>query len=204
MPTQRLIDINTAAITYRTKCLMALDKKMYRNCIGAIISLNAELPADDPDEPNKKYRIVIDTEQHYTAVKENYLIVCPSCVEEHPYHIINFFDIDLPKSVRIITGEFKERIWLCPKCNKENKLLKSKIIQSSLQKPYYLRTVPEPPKATHGLLSKLQFHQDMTDWVWLCLNAIEEGFTRFRDDNWNKKDEYDDLFDIDTSEEEAS
>ena len=73
MPTQRLIDINTAAITYRTKCLMALDKKQYKNCIGAIISLNSLLP---PDKDDFKYRIVIDSDEYYTKVKDSYVMVC--------------------------------------------------------------------------------------------------------------------------------
>lgn len=201
MPTQRLIDINTAAITYRRECLQALKIKRYRTCIGSILSLNALLPADDGDH---KYRIVIDSSIHYDAVKQNFIIICTDCEKECPYYHIEFFDVNLIKQDQIITGIEKERIWLCSKCNFENKLLTSKIIRSSLQKPYYLRTLPEPPKSKQGLLSKLQFNRDMEDWVWLCLNAIEDGFARFRDDNWNKKDPYDEMYDLDTSIEESS
>ncbi len=200
MPTQRLIDINTAAITYRRECLQALKMKHFRTCIGSIITLNAELPADDGDH---KYRIIIDSTVHYDAVKQNFIIIC-TCEAEHPYYQVVFFDVNLSKQDQIITGIEKERIWLCPKCKVENQLLTSRIVRSSLQKPYYLRTVPEPPQSKQGLLSKLQFNRDMEDWVWLCLNAIEEGFTRFRDDNWNKQDPYDEMYDVDTSIEESS
>ena len=209
MPTSRLIDINTAAITYRTKCLMALDKKLYRNCIGAIFSLNAELPEDDGD---KKYRIVIDNDLHYDTVKQSYVIQCNHCTTtkdktknptEFPYHETEFFDVMLPKFEQILTGKNSERIWLCKKCGKENRLLESKIIQNTLQKPYYHRVVPEPPKVKYGLLSHMQFHQDMINWVWLCLNAIEEGFTRYRDDNWNRSDDQYDMYEIDTTIEES-
>ena len=64
--------------------------------------------------------------------------------------------------------------------------------------------MPEPPRQEFGLLSQLQFHKDMVEWVWLCLNSLEDGFTRFRDDNWNKKSEYDELFDLDTTAEESA
>ena len=63
MPTQRLIDINTAAITYRRECLTALSKHLYTDCVGAIITLNAMLPADDGEH---KYRIIFDDDEYYS------------------------------------------------------------------------------------------------------------------------------------------
>lgn len=200
MPTSRLIDINTAAITYRRECLVALKNKKYRDCIGAIKSLNSLLPEDDED---KKYRIVIDEDEFDSKVKENYIIVCRGCDKELEYSMVRFYNVDLSKLEQIITGLPKKKIWICPKCNAEQDLSTSKIIASSLQRPYYLRVVPEPPKKQQGLLSQFEFHQKMVDWVWMCLNSLEDGFTRFRDDNWNKQDGYDELFNIDTSVEES-
>lgn len=200
MPTQRLIDINTAAITYRTKCLMALDKKMYRNCIGSIISLNSLLPEDDNDQ---KYRIIFDADTYYQKIKESYIIVCTECEKEFQYHTIQILEVDLSEQEKIITGLQKQKIWICPKCKKENILGNSRLIKTALQKPYYHRVVPDPPTAKWGLLSQLDFHKEMVDWVWLCLNSLEEGFTRFRDDNWNKKSEEYDNLEIDTSIEEG-
>jgi len=180
---------------------MALDKKMYRNCIGAIISLNAELPEDDGD---KKYRIVFDSEQYYQKIKDSYLLVCTECDKETPKTSVQILDIALSQTEQIILGYPTRKIWICPKCKKENDLKSSRIIKTTLQKPYYHRVVPEPPRQEFGLLSQLQFHKDMVEWVWLCLNSLEDGFTRFRDDNWNKKSEYDELFDLDTTAEESA
>ena len=73
---------------------MALDKKMYRNCIGAIISLNAELPEDDGD---KKYRIVFDSEQYYQKIKDSYLLVCTECDKETPRHLYRFLTLRFHK-----------------------------------------------------------------------------------------------------------
>ena len=201
MPTSRLIDINTAAITYRRECLVALKNKKYRDCIGAIVSLNSLLPEDDEDH---KYRIVIDGDEYYSKVKENYIIVCRKCEKEFSYDDVTFYNISYSLQDQIILGKPQQKIWICKNCKHENDLSESKIIQSSLQRPYYLRVVPEPPRKTSGLLSQFEFHQKMIDWVWLCLNALEDGFTRFRDDNWNKQDGYDELFDIDTTAEEST
>lgn len=198
MPTQRLIDINTAAITYRRECLTALREKRYPDCIGSIKTLNAELPANDGDH---KYRIVFDTHSYNTKVNQHFLIVCKKCEEEHEYASVTFYDMNLPTQDSIVSGITKQTFWHCPKCKTENILTESEIIRSALEKPFYLRVVPEPPTISNGLISKLEFHKKMVEWVWLCLNSLEDGFARFRDDNWNKIQE-DEYLDIDTSVEE--
>ena len=198
MPTQRLIDINTAAITYRRECLTALSKHLYTDCVGAIITLNAMLPADDGEH---KYRIIFDDDEYNTKIKEHFIIVCPLCETEHQYDHVSFYELEQSFKERTIFDIQNDRFWKCPKCKKQNRLKESTVIQSSIQKPYYLRVVPNPPIKTNDLIQKLHFHKKMNDWVWVCLNALEDGFARFRDDNWNKQDEYSDL-DIDTSFEE--
>lgn len=203
MPTARLVDINTAAITYRTKILMALDKRKYRNCIGGIIALNSLLPEDDTEDETKNYRIRINSEEYYEKINEKDTIVCPSCDKEISYESVQVFPINTSLIDRVITDKKEKDIWICPKCKKENDVDRSRLIVSTLQKPYYLRVVPDPPRNDHGLLSKLDFHHKMEEWVWMCLGYIEEGFTRFRDDNWNKADPFDQLYEVDTNLEES-
>lgn len=201
MPTSRLIDINTAAITYRTKCLTALDKHLYRNCIGSIISLNSLLPEDTDDH---KYRIIFDSDEYYNKIKDSYAIVCPSCEKESPHSSVQIYDITLSKQDQIILGYPTKKIWVCSKCRVENDLTDSKILRDTLAKPYYHRVVPDPPERKTGLLSQMHFHKEMVDWIWVCLNSLEDGFTKFRDDNWNKGgEEYED-YNIDTSVEELT
>lgn len=199
MPTARLIDVNTAAIVYRTKVLMALDKRQYDSCIGAIKSMNSLLPADTDD---KKYRIVFDTDEYNSVVKDSYLIECPKCKKEFPRNTIKIYDIDLREQERIILGVKTKKIWVCPKCKKEINLKDTKTIKTSLQSPYYHRVLPEPPSVDVGLLSQITFHSKMKRWIWMCLNSLEDGYTRFRDDNWNRHDEQFDDSSIDTSFEE--
>ena len=199
MPTQRLIDINTSAITYRRECLTALRERRYPDCVGSIKTLNAVLPADNETH---KYRIVFDTEQYHAKVDKHFMIVCNHCNKEQQYSDIIFYDLNLTAEDAIIYGVSKRTYWNCPKCKEQNELTQSEVIESSLEKPYYLRYVPDPPSISNGLVSKLEFHKKMVEWVWLCLNSLEEGFARFRDDNWNKIQEEEFDLNIDTSEEE--
>ena len=200
MVTSRLIDINTAAITYRNKCLIALEKKLYKTCIGCIKTLNSLLPEDQDDI---QYRIVFDDEEYKKVINSSDKIECPKCKEEYDYNSVQFQQISMPWSEQIISQEKETTIWFCTKCNKHNRLSESEIIEDVIRKPFYSRFVPNPPINTQGLLSQINFHSDMVEWVWSCLENLEDGFTRFRDDNWNKdKNMQFDEKDIDTTIEE--
>lgn len=200
MATARLIDINTAAIVYRTKCLIALDKHMYRNCVGAINSMNALLPADADD---KVYRIIIDSDQYESKINASYIMVCTHCEKEIEYDMIKVMDFLVSSNEWIVTGDKMDKVWFCPKCKEQNKLSITRIIESTLEKPYYYRYVPEPPEYKTGLLSQIEFHNRMSEWVWNCITNIEEGFTRFRDDNWKRGDSIYEDMSIDTSLDEV-
>ena len=200
MVTSRLIDINTAAITYRNKCLIALEKKLYKTCTGCIKTLNSLLPEDEDDV---QYRIVFDDNEYKKVINSSDKIKCPKCEEEHDYNSVQFQQISLNWSEQIISQESETTIWFCTKCEKHNRLSESEIIEDVIRKPFYSRFVPEPPVNTQGLLSQINFHSDMVEWVWICLENLEDGFTRFRDDNWNKdKNQGFDETGIDTTIEE--
>ena len=200
MVTSRLIDINTAAITYRNKCLIALEKKLYKTCIGCIKTLNSLLPEDQDDI---QYRIVFDDNEYKKVINSSDKIECPKCKEEYDYNSVQFQEISLPWAEQVISQEKETSIWFCTKCDKYNRLSQSEIIEDVIRKPFYSRFVPNPPINTQGLLSQINFHSDMVEWVWACLENLEDGFTRFRDDNWNKdKNLQFDEKDIDTTLEE--
>lgn len=201
MPTARLIDINTAAITYRTKVLMALDKRLYKNCIGGIKTLNSELP---PDDGEFVYRIIFDTEEYNKIVNSSFKIECPKCEVENEYDAVQFIEMNVPVQESLYSFEKKMKVWTCLKCQTLNKLSQSKVIENSIQKPFYTRYVPEPPVNNHGLLSNLEFHSKFVEWVWICLENLEDGFTRFRDDNWNRGEQNygEEMAHLDTSTEE--
>lgn len=202
MTESRLTDVNTACISYRTKCLMALDKRLYRNCIGAIKALNGLLPEDNLST-NKLYRIIFDDEEYQKVIDSVFQIQCPICKTEYQYDTVKIYEMFLPKTEQIMSGKKMIKCWFCEKCQKRQRLEESIVIEDSKQQPFYSRYVPNPPINDHGLLSQLQFHAKMVDWIWLCLDNLEESFARFRDDNWNRGEKLFDDMSIDTSLEES-
>lgn len=202
MPQSRLTDVNTACITYRTKCLMALDKKMYKNCVGAVKAMNSLLPEDDSNA-EKFYRIIFDDDEYNKIVNSAFKIECSKCKKEIEYDLIEFHEVNVSASEQILTQIKTTQVWLCPKCDKVNRLDESTVIENSIRKPFYSRFVPYPPVNDHGLLSQLEYHAKMVDWVWICLDNLEEGFTRFRDDNWKRGDQLFDDPSINTTLEES-
>ena len=201
MTESRLTDINTACITYRTKCLMALDKRLYKNCIGAIKALNGLLPEDNLTT-TKTYRIIFDDEEYQKVINSVFQIKCPECETEFQYDTVEFNDMILPVSEQIMSDRKTVKCWFCTKCKKRQRLEESLVIEDSKQIPFYSRYVPNPPINDHGLLSQLGFHSKMVEWIWICLDNLEESFARFRDDNWSRGDKMFDDSSIDTSKEE--
>jgi hypothetical protein len=183
MPTQRLIDINTAVITYRTKILTSLDKKLYKNCIGGIETMNGDLPVDDGEFV---YRIIFDDKEYYKLRNSVFKIICTKCEHEHDYDSVQIVDMALSFNEKIMTQQNSKKVWICKKCTFINDLTISKILKNKMQYPFYSRYVPNPPKNNHGLLDNLEYHSQMVEWVWICLKSLEDAFARFRDDNWNK------------------
>ena len=201
MAQSRLTDVNTACITYRTKCLMALDKKMYKNCVGAVKAMNSLLPADNPNT-QKFYRIIFDDDEYNKIINSAYKIECEKCLKEQEYDSVQFYTINLPVAESIMTGNKTTTVWICTDCKEMNRLEESIVIENSIQRPFYSRFVPYPPINDHGLLSQLEYHAKMVEWVWICLDNLEEGFTRFRDDNWHRSGDMVDDPTIDTTIEE--
>lgn len=202
MTESRLTDVNTACISYRTKCLMALDKRLYKNCIGAIKALNGLLPEDNLTT-GKTYRIIFDDEEYNKVINSVFQIKCPECNTEYQYDTIDFVVVNLPTSEQIMSGRKTTKVWFCTKCKKNQRLDESDVIEDSKQMPFYSRFVPMPPVNDHGLISQLSFHSKMVEWIWLCLDNLEEAFARFRDDNWSRGEKMFDGTDIDTSFEEG-
>ena len=122
---------------------------------------------------------------------------------KYQYDTIEFFVVNLPSSEQIMTGRKTTKVWFCTKCKKNQRLDESEVIEDSKQMPFYSRYVPMPPVNNHGLLSQLGFHSKMVEWIWLCLDNLEEAFARFRDDNWSRGEKLFENFDIDTSIEES-
>lgn len=174
-----LVDINTAAITYRRECLQSLDKKKYAHCFGCIKAMNGLLPEDQDD---KSYRIRIDTAEYNEKVKGSSVARCNYCKKDTERKGLQILNIRLPAEAAQVIGYDVEQVWLCSHCKKDNILKDTVIIQNVVVEPFYSQIVPEPPKREVGLLNQMDYHKNVVEWVWLCLDNLEEAFTRYRKD----------------------
>ena len=199
-----LVDVNTAAIHYRRKCLEYLSGKEYANCFGSIKALNALLPADE--EEGKTYRIRFDTDEYNKIVTGDTMIQCYHCKKDSNRSKIEVYNIRLDYTTAILTGYSEEPIWVCKLCKNDCILKDSLVMQNVIAQPHYSQVLPEPPEKKIGLLDQIEYHKRVVEWVWLCLDNLEESFTRYRKDYVPKSAEADlyDLNDIDTSLEDEA
>lgn len=168
--------------------------KKYGACLGAIQSLQGLLPA--------KYRVTVSSLEYEKATKHQLFYTCYYCMKESEKSEIKIVAILLPIMDRILSGKITEMFWQCPKCHKENILSYTEISETTLQEPYFLKIVPKPPKLKDGLHDRSTFHIKMEQWVRTTLAELEAQMAQFRDDNWQKSDEFHDDTDIDTDDEE--
>ena len=190
MPQARLPDINTAYIRYRHETIFALKNKMYNLMHGSLVGINALLPLE--------YQVIISTVEYDQLAKTEISYLCGHCKEQIDKQDVYVFDLQ-PNSIQtLVHGKMLNKVWKCIKCKGINMLNRTSISQTILQNPTFLGIVPEPPTRKNGLMDKLKFNIEIERWAWLCLSELEFKMAKFRDDNWNRKD--DELGDsIDTS-----
>lgn len=194
-----LVDINTAAITYRRECLQALDRKKYATCFGCIKAMNGLLPKDTED---KSYRIRISDDDYKAKVTGTTMARCNKCDKEIEREKLQVLDISLPLVTAQVVGYGIEKVWICPMCNDDNLLKDTVIIKNIIPEPFYSQIVPEPPRKKNGLLDQIEYHRKVTEWVWLCLDNLEESFQRYRKDYKPQSWELEMLEEIDNSLDE--
>jgi len=131
-----------------------------QNWSGAIIALN-DMNAFLPDE----YRIVINTAEYEDKVNTKIGYICNYCKEEVPHNIIKVKQVLAPMIVNYLSGEEMKSVWFCPKCQKENLLSQTKMIETKLEKPTYLKVVSEPPKQGIGIYNKRAYKTKIAAWL---------------------------------------
>lgn len=189
MPQARLPDINTAYIKYRNETIWALKNKMYNLMHGSLVGINALLPLE--------YQVIISTVDYDQLSKTEITYLCVHCDVQVDKQDVSVFDLQ-PNSIQtLVHGKMINKVWNCIKCQGINMLNRTSISQTILQNPTFLGIVPEPPTRKNGLMDKLKFNIEIERWAWLCLGELEFKMAKFRDDNWNKRDE--EMSDIDNS-----
>jgi len=193
MPQARLPDVGHAFDAYRKKAVDNI-KNDQTSCIGSLYSLNSLLP--------EEYRIEINTQEYKKKLDLETNAKCSFCTELTDMKKIRITNHLLALPIgNFYDGGF-EKIWVCEKCKKINKLLNTTVIKKIPKEPYLLKVVPYPPIRKDGLMDRRDFNKKFEQWAWTFLVEVEAQMAQFRDDNWKRGDEDFDYQDINTKLEE--
>ena len=197
----RLPDVNVSFVKRRNGVEEALSSKNWDKCFGNLYAWNALLPRNKDEDGNLKYRIRMSDIEYAkltTVVSEAQCNKCEACTD---YKKIKIFDLMIPLVEGILSGNTTSKIWVCPECDHENKIIETDIIESQLQQPYYLGVVPFPPTRKEGLQDRGAYDRKVTAWAWNFIAELEEKSTQFREDYKENKNEFEEWEAIDGGEE---
>lgn len=192
-----LIDMNSGWYKHKTEFNEGLRTHDYLEVEGALDSLNALLP----DE----YRVIVDTEEYRRLTRGNVIAFCGFCESDYedkktmksgPTRVdidrVKKQDLLLSKFDQMVYGREYDTFWECPKCHNDNRLADTRFRKSALQKPFYLKVVPEPPVHRPGLDDRTNFHYRFTQWARGFLTELNAQARQFRND-YKPKDGDDDI-----------
>lgn len=146
---------------------------------------------------DEEYRVKVSTEEYNKLVKQDITIKCNCCTETTNFLKIKIYNILLSKTIQIITDNKYEKIWICPICKKDNKLLSSKMTQTKLQPGGFIGVLPEPPERQGGVTDRTDYHNKVAQWVWTFVKEIEQKCGEERKAYLNRGDMLDDVSDED-------
>lgn len=173
---------------YRRESISSLKSRNYDFTFGSLYALNGLLP--------DKYRITISTLEYNKLTKQDIFVKCNKCGIETDFKAVQVFPLLMNLVDSVISGNQYEKVWFCPDCKHENKLLKTEMSQRILKEPYFLKVVPKPPRRKDGLHDRSLYHRKVTQWALTFLDELEAQMAQFRDDNWTKSS--DQMYDIET------
>ena len=194
MPASRLPDINTAWIVYRREAISSWKSGNYDAATGALYTFNALLPIE--------HQVKISDQLYEEKTKQDITATCNKCEEVVDFRTIKIFKVLMPMTLSIILGSDYEEIWICTKCNNENSLKNTKLVQNILQEPFHLRVVKKPPQRSGGLMDRRKYPVAFSLWFWSLINELEGEAALYRDENWNRGENQFDEEGIDTTGEE--
>jgi len=185
----RLMDVNTSAIKRRNEVSAGLDSGDYPKVMGALYSLNALLPERHEDDGRQKYRITISDSLYAKFIKHTILITCKHCTKEMDFETIKVYDLIIPMFESFLSSDRSEKVWVCPKCKKDNKLRDSDMTENVPKEPFFIRVVPKPPQRGRGMQGRATYDTKFIEWAWTFMQEWEASMAQFRDDNWQKEEQ---------------
>ena len=170
----RLTDVNTAVIKYRNLATAEIDDRNYGRAFGACYAINSVMP--------EKYQIKISTEEYEKITKTDIIFICNKCEKD-----TNKNDIKISERIgsliqQLLIKQEKEKVWSCPNCEYENRLVTTKMKQTKFNQPHYLQVVPNPPERRDGMITRIGYHNKAEQWVWQILEELEFSLATWRDD----------------------
>ncbi len=191
MPQAMLPDLNTAYIKYRNLAIANLTSKNYGLCTTALYAINGLLPED--------YRVKISTAKYNEMTIHKPSYTCYKCNKE--INAIEVFEKLTPMIVSVIAEESFNDTWSCPECGNDNSLEETDIVFDKLDKPYYLKLVPEPPDRKDGVIDRTAYHITYSKWAETMLIELESQMGKFRVD-YREANRQSEEYDIDQNFEE--
>lgn len=167
---------------YRREAITNFKTRNYSLCIGSIYALNALLP--------DKYRVRISNAEYEKKTKQTIILPCPKCLENIDYNDIIKVKVLVPTIEQFVTHTEQEEIWRCPKCEGVSPFIQGQLVKQIPVEPFFIQVVPQPPQQKDGLISRSRYYQKFAVWFWMIVTELEERMAQFRDDNWQKEDEY--------------
>lgn len=161
-----LPDLNTALIKFRASVSSHLRERDYTGCFGSLYAMNGIL--------DEEFRVKISTEEYDALVKQDITITCKSCTETIDFLKIKIHNLLVPYHNKLLSGNQYQKIWICPKCKKDNPLSSTAMKQTKLQPGGFLHLVPEPPTREGGVTDRTDYHNKVSQWVWTFVKEIEE------------------------------
>lgn len=170
----KLPDINAAIVRYRNNWLHAFDAGDHNAVIISISACIALMPDD--------YKVEINTEKYYRQIKENKIIICEYCKEEHPHDDIKTIPVRVSPLKLMIYRKPCETIWYCPNCKKPNIYNSRKVRITKFQQPFYLGIIPEPPQRRFGISDRSSFDTKFKNWFEITVCEVESKIGKYRAD----------------------
>jgi len=190
-----LPDISSSFGFWRTFAVNKISQKDYNGACAGLYNLNGCL--------TEEYVITISTNEYEKAVQEQSYFQCDHCTmmieeitnkgrddesrvkvevpTEIPYNDVRILNLISPLIESIVTGNQIQKVWVCPKCKKNNIMSGEwNIITPRKEKPYYLKIVPECPIRLSGLASRFGWEQKFAKWFYNFLEEIQVSMKQYR------------------------
>lgn len=175
-----LPDLNTAIIRYRILIISCLEQDNYSGAIGGLYALNALLP--------EEYRVKVSTDEYDRLIKTDIFIKCKHCFNEFDFYKIRVFNLNLTNLEMMISGKKYEKVWICPDCKKDNRLISSEMKKTQISTNTFLHVMPDPPNREMGIQGRTEYHNAMNIWTWTFLGELEERCGKLRHDFLNREE----------------